>query len=296
MAIDLEKNIICCVCASNESALVFEVDGIGVLECSKCGHRYADLHVTADHVERVYGDDYFSGGGAGYHDYLSESKMLRHRGRRYAMLMKQHMTAGKLLDVGTAAGCILQGFADVGWQVEGIEPNASMAAAARERGLRIHSTTFEAFETNERYNLITMIQMIAHFVDPDAMVLRAAELLAPGGFCIIETWNRDSLTARTFGTHWHEYSPPSVLHFFGKQGVDRLCERHGLRLVRQGCPKKWIKGGHAKSLLRYKLNSGGTVSRLVARMLGLIPDNLSIPYPAGDLFWGLYQKVPASRD
>jgi hypothetical protein len=34
--------------------------------CGDCGHQSADVGELPGHVERVYGDEYFHGGGAGY--------------------------------------------------------------------------------------------------------------------------------------------------------------------------------------------------------------------------------------
>ena len=64
---------------------------------------------------RVYRDDYFNGGGAGYSDYASEAEMLRGRGRDYGFKLARHARPGRMLDVGAAAGFILQGFVDQGW-------------------------------------------------------------------------------------------------------------------------------------------------------------------------------------
>ena len=74
----------------------------------------------ANHTQTVYGDDYFNSGGAGYPDYLGESKLLRAHGKRYANLLKRYIDTGTMLDVGAAAGFILQGFIDCGWKGCGI--------------------------------------------------------------------------------------------------------------------------------------------------------------------------------
>ena len=279
----------CCVCQATERRTAFHVNRIDVIECQRCGHRFADLIATADHVTATYSDEYFFGGGAGYQDYTSEREMLRNRGRYFARLMKPYSTAGKLLDVGAAAGYLAQGFADCGWHVQGIEPNQSMVQLAQESKLDVHHAALDEFETSDRFDLITLIQVIAHLPNPHEAMGRVSALLRPGGYCLIETWNRRSWTARLLGKHWHEYSPPSVLNFFSRDGLDQLCSRHGLRTVKHTRPRKWIKGSHAKSLLRYKLGSG-MVARLATPMFWCVPNQLSIPYPAEDLFCTIYQK------
>jgi len=239
----------------------------------------------------VYGDDYFKGGGAGYPNYLAESKLLRNHGRRYGKIMQRYCQPGRVLDVGSAAGFILQGLTDCGWQGEGIEPNDTMAAHARQQlGLAVKTGTLEQLSFEHTYDLITFVQVLPHFFDLRRALTVAASLTAPNGYWLIETWNRRSLTARISGQGWHEYSPPSVLHWFSPTEVSTLGRELGFRTVAQGRPQKWINAAHAKSLLRYKLQES-PASRWLIPVLNLVPDGLNIPYPAEDLFWILLKKA-----
>ena len=269
---------------------LFEKQGHGIARCTGCGHRFAQIAMSDDHVESVYGDDYFLGGGDGYRDYLSESRLLRSHGRRYGELLKRFAPAGELLDVGAAAGFILQGLGDAGWRGEGLEPNDRMAAFAREQsGLTVHTGSLETFETTRTFDAVSMIQVVAHFVDPREAFARVAVLLKPGGVCVIETWNVASWTARLFGKSWHEYSPPSVLHWFTPQRLADLLAEFGLHQVARGRPSKWINAGHAASLLQHKL-SHNAVTRWLSKPLGLLPEHLALPYFGDDLFWAVFRK------
>jgi hypothetical protein len=117
----------------------------------------------------------------------------------------------------------------------------------------------------------------------------AVDRIRPGGFCLVETWNLDSWSARLWGTAWHEYSPPSVLHWFRFDRLTQLFQQLGCQQVGQGRLLKWITGHHGKSLLGSKLPEvpGG---KLVKPLLRLIPDNLACPYLSDDLGWLLFQK------
>jgi SAM-dependent methyltransferase len=267
-------------------------DGYRIRRCSDCGHGFVENALPADHVERVYGDDYFVGGGAGYADYLSEARILREQGRWYARLLGPHREPGTVLDVGCAAGFRLQGLLDAGWRGRGLEPNPGMAEHARRLGLDVVTGTLEEHRSERRFDLVCLIQVAAHFVEPRRAFARAAELTEPGGMWLVETWDAASWTARCFGRHWHEYSPPSVLHWFTVSSLERLAAGSGMRPLGRGRPSKWIGAGHAKSLLRHKL-AGSAAGRLAGRLLSVVPDRLSIPYPADDLFWELFEKAPS---
>lgn len=278
----------CPLCGST-SRRRFAKHGFWIRDCERCGHRFAELDAGSDHVARTYGDDYFEGGGAGYSDYLAEGPILRERGVWYARLLARHMPPGKVLDVGSAAGFWLEGLLASGFQGKGIEPNAKMAAHARGRGLDVETGTIEDLDPSERYDLVSMIQVVAHFVDVRRALERAVEMVRPGGFLIVETWNRASWSARILGQSWHEYSPPSVLHWFTPDSLARFARELALREVARGRPRKRIGAGHAKSLLRYKY--GSSAARLLLRPLDLVPDALSVPYPADDLFFMLLRRT-----
>lgn len=276
-----------CPLCQSESKLVFEAKGFPVRDCAGCSHRFAEVATGETHVAEVYADEYFTGGGAGYADYLAEGAMLRDRGRAYAKLLSKHAKPGKILDVGAAAGFVLQGFADEGWRGVGVEPNETMAKFGGENfGLEIFVGALENFAARERFDVVSMIQVAAHFQNPRRAFEAAFDLLDSDGYLLIETWNRASLTARIFGSHWHEYSPPSVLHWFSPESLSAFLREFGFEKIAQGRPPKKISGEHAKSLLKYRF---GEKSRLNS-LLKIIPDKINFPYPAEDLFWALYRK------
>ena len=273
-----------CPLCNSESRFAFTAKGFSLRECANCLHRFTEIKADENHVAEIYDDSYFNGGGAGYSNYLQESEMLETRGKMYAKIIEKHSARkGKMLDVGAAAGFLLKGFISENWNGIGLEPNAEMAKFGREKlGLEIKKGSLESFETNEKFDLVSMIQVAAHFYDPKKSFEKASDLLNENGFLLVETWNRDSLSARAFGKNWHEYSPPSVLQFFSEKGLSKFLSDIGFGKIARGRPSKKISGAHAKSLLKYRLGDNF--------LLKLIPDRINFPYPSEDLFWALYQK------
>jgi SAM-dependent methyltransferase len=250
------------------------------------------LEIDAEHVGRVYDDSYFTGGGAGYADYLADWRLRVAQGQRYARLLRRFTVPGYMLDVGAAAGYLLSGFFREGWQGEGVEPNTAMATVARdELGIHVHACSLESYAAKRHFDLVTLIQVLPHLADVAGCIAQVSRMIRPGGLCLVETWNRGSLTARVFGSNWHEYSPPSVLHWFDRAGMHDLMAGHGLRPLADGHSIKWISGAHGKSLLKHAM-PGGRVGRFGAKLAGLIPDRFRLPYPGDDLVWLLYEKQP----
>ncbi len=284
------ENKLCPLCGS-ASRRAFEKYDIWIADCGECGHRFAEFDPKTEQIKAVYGDDYFSGGGAGYDDYLTEESLLRAAGERYAGIVAKFAEPGMMLDIGAGAGFILKGFEKAGWKGRGVEINQTMARYGQENlGLDIYAGTIEAYPYDDQFDLVAMIQVIGHIPDPVAALKKAASLTRPGGLLLIETWRRDSWTARAFGKNWHEYSPPSVLHWFSKAGLQAACEAAGYRSIASGRPAKWINAGHARSLLKYKLDPM-PLGRFASRAFSLIPASINLPYPAEDLLWMLFRKI-----
>lgn len=282
----------CPVCGST-SQYVFEVGEYPVNECSDCRHRFVAQRFGADHTVTTYSDNYFEGGGAGYTDYPSEEQLIRDHGRRYGAIVNKHMPPGRMLDVGAAAGFIMKGFADEGWVCDGIEPNAQMARVAEESGFKLNVSSLEDFTPDETYDLVSMIQVVPHFHNLRLAAEHAAKLVKPGGYWLVETWNHRSWTARILGRHWHEYSPPTVLHFFCGKSLDHLAKQNGMTPVTRGRPQKYLQGQHAKSLLTYCLNKS-FLTKPLGWPLRLLPDKMRLWYPSEDLMWVLYRSQPTS--
>lgn len=280
-----------CVICHGDIEKVFSVDHYPIVECQACSHRMTRSDELELHVENNYSDEYFFDGGAGYSNYLAESDLLIKRGENYAKLLARYFpTCGTVLDVGCASGFILQGFRNHGWKVEGVEPNPTMAEyAVSKLGIDVMNKTIEGINTDKTYDLICLIQVIAHFREPREVIQKILKCLKPGGYVLVETWNYKSLQARLFGKSWHEYSPPTVLQWFNLKSLDTLFEKYHFKTISFGRPSKRIQWAHARSLISYKIGDNFLMN-IILKILNLVPDNFSIPYPAGDLFYKLYQK------
>jgi 2-polyprenyl-3-methyl-5-hydroxy-6-metoxy-1,4-benzoquinol methylase len=279
-----------CPTGNSTTQRVFQVDGYWIRECQSCHLRCVEITTSQEHVNKVYSDNYFTEGGAGYSNYFDEAKIITAHGRYYGKILNRFIAPGRVLDVGAAAGFILKGLSEYGWKGVGLEPNRSMAEYGRiNTGVDIKVGTLEQFESDEKFDLVNMVQVLPHFYNLERALSTAAEHTKPNGYWLIETWNKDSLLAQMMGANWHEYSPPSVLHFFSPKSLKHVVKQFGFEEVARGRPAKKINGSHAKSLLQHKLQDS-TVGKLGAKLLNFVPNGLTLPYPSFDLFWALYKR------
>ncbi|MEO7834866.1 MAG: class I SAM-dependent methyltransferase [Ginsengibacter sp.] len=273
-----------------EKTLLFEKNGYPIYECTKCKLRFSKLEDTSDHLTNVYSDDYFFAGGSGYPNYLEEKKQLYNSGIRYAKIISRFTTPGKVLDVGCAAGFYLKGFEKSGWKCVGIEPNDTIASYGRnELNLNIVTGDLESFQTEEKFDLVNLIEVIGHFYDLSKAMSKVQDLVNKEGLVLVESWDHSSKIARFFGKSWHAYCPPSVITWFSGKTLAELFNCYGFDLITTGKPSKKIKGSHALELVG--INSPQFIfKKQTFNFLKKTMGKITLTYPPLDLKWYIFKK------
>ena len=265
-------------------------NGQTIFECKKCGHRFLEIEDYENHVSQVYSDEYFFEGGQGYPNYLDQKGILLKYGKNYAKMLSKYRKPGKVLDVGCAAGFILKGYEESGWDCYGLEPNGTMVEYGRNNlHLNITKGDLESYKTDVRFDLISLIQVIGHLHDLDKSLDLIRNLLNNEGNVIVESWDMNSLGAKIMGKHWHEYSPPSVVNWFSDETIQYLFSNHGFKLIAKGRPLKKVSIHHGISLFR-ETSPRFLLKDKVLNFLDTKLGNYTLPYPPTDLKWYIFQK------
>lgn len=284
-----ESYILC----KEERRHVLTKNGYDIKECKKCGYRYTTLDQNIENVNTIYSDQYFFNGQSGYTNYLEEKDMLIRAGKNYAKILKKYIEPGKLLDVGSAAGFIIKGLESMGWDCQGIEPNDTMASYGRENlNLKIATGSLEEFQSTSTFDLITLIEVIGSFYDLDKAMKNVSRLLKKDGLVLVESWDRESLVARVLGKYWHEYCPPTVIHWYSDKTLNDLFSYYGFEFVAKGRPSKRINIRHGLEIM--ETNSPKFLKKIkIYRFLSRLFGKRNIKYPPLDLKWYLYRKIGA---
>lgn len=155
-------------------------------------------------------------------------------------LLKRHdCHKGKLLDIGSFAGIFLLEAQKEGFEVEGIEVNPHMCQYTREKlGLKVINASINSYEgPHEKYDVITLIDVLEHLYDPLEVIEKCFKSLKPGGLLLIKVPNyrpqkfKQTLANLTginrrgifsnFG-HINQFSPSSLNYLLKKTGLNPL--------------------------------------------------------------------------
>jgi SAM-dependent methyltransferase len=156
--------------------------------------------------------------------------------RNYRTTLRVLGTTGpQILDVGGGTGEVATTFVRQG---EGamalvVDPNERSVEVARSRGLEGFAGTIEDFETERRFDLVLMLNLIEHVADPVGILEKSGRFLNRGGLIWLQTPNFRALDGRLFRhRNWAGYHCPRHWAIFGEEGLRRALARAGLEIVR----------------------------------------------------------------
>jgi 2-polyprenyl-3-methyl-5-hydroxy-6-metoxy-1,4-benzoquinol methylase len=255
--------------------------------CNDCAVLFVSPMLD-DKLGDIYPTNYYSFVPAGSTGLVQKVKQALDR-RMFRAVTRQ-IAGEKLaaLDIGGGSGWLLDAVRAVEprvttTQVVDIDPGAKKAA--ERAGHRYFLGTVEQFASEEKYDLILMLNLIEHVRRPDEVLAKARSLLTPDGLLLIKTPNYDALDARIFRHRsWGGYHAPRHFVLFDRDSFARMAKDQGLQVksfaYAQGAPF-W------------------TVSVLnELRLLGLVKisrERPSIYHPLMPLFQGLFAGLDILR-
>lgn len=277
----------CPVCGGAPERLVGTKDGLRILRCSRCTAEYSEHALRNDELPAIYSEHYFHGDPAGYPDYEHDEEIHRDRARVYlADITRLGRAPASLLDVGCATGFFLDEARRAGWQVHGCEVSDWAAGYAR-RHLRL-DVSVGAFPTPDlvgrRFSVVSFLNVFEQLPDPRQAAAVLANLVAPGGHLVLETWDVDALLVKLVGTRWHQYRPRDTPIYLNRRSIEQLFPAPAWTLVEFRSRTKWIRlqhGLHALGLTRRNGKGRGT---------GTLLSRVVVPYRLGDLVWVVLRR------
>jgi SAM-dependent methyltransferase len=210
--------------------------------CRACGSLFIENPPPRSVTARLYRDErYFArrrlgpvGEVCGYRDYLADRDGIEAKFDRVLARLERHVEPGELLDVGAGPGLMVAAAERRGWRASGIDLNPWAARYAVERlGVEVSPGTLAAaaLEGN-RFDAVTMLDLLEHEHDPDATIAEAARVTRPGGLLAVVTPDAAAPVSRLLGRRWPEVMrAPGHLVLFSVAGLSRLIERNGYELL-----------------------------------------------------------------
>ena len=156
--------------------------------CRDCGMIFLRVQPVGATLERMYAKEYFETDfRCGRSDARStDAEAFRAENDGLLDRLERYRGQGRLLEVGCAAGLLLQRAEARGWRVRGVELSADAVADARALGLDVHRGTLDDAPLEaDAFDLVFMGDVLEHVPDCRATLQQVARVLAPGGHVVV---------------------------------------------------------------------------------------------------------------
>ncbi|QUQ62852.1 class I SAM-dependent methyltransferase [Kutzneria sp. CA-103260] len=202
-------------------------------QCADCRHIFQNPRLSLAGLEFYYRDCYDGLGEKQMADmFEGNSANLKDR----ASLLTKHHAAKRWLDVGTGHGHFCRAAAEAlpDTEFHGLDMSAGVELAAEHgwitRGFRGNFPEMTA-ELAGNYDVLSMFHYLEHTLDPKAELAAAAEVLAPGGYLVIELPDPECKWGRVLGKYWMPWLQPQHLNLMPIANLRAAAEEVGFTVV-----------------------------------------------------------------
>ena len=151
--------------------------------------------------------------------------------KRKWKLVKQFAGNTKtVLDIGAGTGDFVRMGKTLGWDVQGMEPNAGARERAAKKGVDMVSSLDDLPETS--FTVITLWHVLEHLYDFKGKVEEFNDLLNKEGLLVLALPNHESWDASFLGKDWAAYDTPRHLWHFTPKVIQDIASANKFELVK----------------------------------------------------------------
>ena len=201
------------------------------------------------------------------HEAARRFRVARRRLDTISRLLGKPPSSLRVLDVGCSRGNFLEAGARLGFCMEGVEPAANIAAAARAQGLTVHTGLLADIKLPAAsFDAITLFEVIEHLKEPLPLLRECHRVLKPGGILVLSTGNTASWTVRAMQARWDYFDiarDGGHISFYNPRSTALLGTRAGFATERIATSR--VKFHEKGEVARWRYVAG----KLVAEVLNL---------------------------
>ncbi|OPY84133.1 MAG: putative S-adenosylmethionine-dependent methyltransferase [Smithella sp. PtaU1.Bin162] len=253
----------CILCGSHRRNLLYSRQQWNVYQCTDCKLGVLDPRPDDDELTKLYEQEYFQD------QYKEELRMNspamqerlaqeKHRLRFFRPYKKE----GSVLDIGCGRAYFLLACRKKGYNVEGIDVSADVAAyVSRELKIPVHIGEAGNIELPEKtFDVVTMWHSLEHTVDPNIYLQKARHWLKDDGVLVVDVPNYAGHDALKTWENWRGWQLPYHFYHFTKSSLYALLNKNGFTVIRK---KHYLSEYIKEKLEKFFLPS--FISRIIAR-------------------------------
>lgn len=176
-----------------------------------------------------------------YYENLEDLAYVQGRPERYLQSkalvdrLAHYQKSGSLLDVGAGSGILVEAARKAGYDATGLEPSEWLQHEAEKLNLPVKKGVLTDLPEDQHFDIITLIDVIEHVIDPMALLVDIRKRLATQGLCMVVTPDCASWFARFLGRKWWHYRVAHI-GYFNQKTLTLACEKAGFEIIAQKRP------------------------------------------------------------
>jgi len=228
----------CSLCKS-ESKLIWKEKNYKLYRCLNC--KVVFLYPVPE-TEKIYNRDYFEKWYLRYYD-----KRKQYFKNLIEKLQNYLPEKGKILDIGCGVGIFLDIMKENGWDVCGQDISPFAVEYCKKKGFRVFKGNVSDIKISEKFNLITMFDVIAHIPNPLHYLEKTYKLLKKNGILIIKTPYHNNFLFKTVkflaftGRSRSLLHIPAQIYHFNKFSIKNLPYKTNFEIIKIIIIKDFIK-------------------------------------------------------
>lgn len=236
----------CLLCGSENSFIKYDFGIPKIMRCRDCTFMWLHPKLTIEDLSAVYDKSYFANKNFldsdndqlyGYLDYLSERFVKQANYLKLIDLLIGYLAdfqpgKSRLLDVGCGMGYLMDVAHDKGFLVDGVEFNPDAVEKLKNKyNFPVSVGDFLDYQ-GSGFDVLTMMDLIEHFLDPVAAVEHANRMMYKGGIMVLVTMDSDSWISRLFGKRLEDFRRVREhAFFFNRATIRTIMEKAGFEIL-----------------------------------------------------------------
>lgn len=223
------QQVPCLVCDNDKFSLFCNINRFTIVKCDKCDFIFVNPLPSKSELDKFYKN-------FDYRSPIGSELVIRNDAKRSLKVISRFATGKQdLLDIGCGRGFFLDEARTIGWNVYGIDySKKTVDYASNILNLDVKRDDILTYQTNKRFSLITLNQVVEHATDPKQLIKKCHGLLNSNGYLYIATPNIKSLSARIFGCKFEHLIPPEHVSFFSEKTLTLLLYDCGFKICYRG--------------------------------------------------------------
>ena len=213
----------CPTCENESTQFVFAKNGGEYSYCKNCEHVFLSKSLKASHLI-----DFYTNYPTSSMDWHKNESIFYSRIYNAGIEMINAYQNGRdILDIGCSSGMFLSIVQEQGFSGFGVEPNTKEASHAKNHGINVLGKTITDIPRNQKFDVITMWDVLEHINSPGNFVKSLKKYLKPGGVVFVQIPTCDSLAARIMREKSNMFDGIEHLTLFSKKSLDICFENAG---------------------------------------------------------------------